>query len=73
MPSTSTISRTIGKVIKPGMKRKDLIAAIRERWPHVSKKKILRSAFEALIKGAGNKTKKIDRGQRGSVKLAPTQ
>ena len=71
MPSTSTISRTIGKVIKPGMKRKDLIAAIRERWPHVSKKKILRSAFEALIKGAGNKTKKIDRGQRGSVNWHP--
>ncbi len=72
MPSTSTISRTIVKVVKPGMKRKDLIAAVRERWPHVSKSKILRSAFEELIRGAGSKTRKTGQNHRGSVQPAPT-
>lgn len=72
MPSTSTISRTIVKALKPGMKRKDLIAVVRERWPHVSKRKILRSAFEALIKSEGSKTRKNGQSHRGSVQLAPT-
>ncbi|WP_156647932.1 hypothetical protein [Methylobacterium sp. Leaf88] len=72
MPSTSTISRRIVKVVKPGMRAKDLIAAVRERWPKVSKKKIRRSAFAALIVRAGKKAGKSGSGERGSVQPAPT-
>ncbi|MBY0256456.1 hypothetical protein [Methylobacterium sp.] len=72
MPSTSTISREIVKVVKPGMKIKDLIAAVRQRWPQVSKKKILRSAFAALIKTAGKKAKKTGSDHHDSVQPTPT-
>jgi hypothetical protein len=72
MPTASAIGRKIVKIVEPGMTPKELIAAVRERWPHVSKKKILRSAFAALIRDSRRKTGKPDQSHRIPAQPTPT-
>lgn len=42
------IAATLWTLVKPGMKPKELCAAMRERHPEASKKEIVRAAFYAL-------------------------
>ena len=48
MSSLQAIAKTLSSVATPGMKRKQLIAAIRKEHPDASKKEIVRAAFYAL-------------------------
>jgi hypothetical protein len=48
MASTKDIAATLWTAVKPGMKPKELYAAVRERHPEASKKEIVRAAFYAL-------------------------
>lgn len=48
MASIEEIASTLRTIVKPGMKPKELRAAVRERHPHVHKKEIVRAAFYAL-------------------------
>lgn len=47
------IVKTLASVATPGMKPKDLIAAVKEKHPDVSKKEIVRAAFYSLTDGNG--------------------
>jgi dTDP-4-dehydrorhamnose reductase len=46
------IAATVTALASPGMKPKDLIAAVREKHPDVGKKAIVRAAFYAAIEQA---------------------
>jgi hypothetical protein len=48
MPSIQEIALALRSIATPGMKPKALRAAIRERYPDVSKKEIVRAAFYAV-------------------------
>ncbi len=48
MPSISEIALALRSIAAPGMKPKALRAAIRQRYPDVSKKEIVRAAFYAV-------------------------
>ncbi|WP_071000771.1 hypothetical protein [Methylobacterium sp. C1] len=48
MPKVETLAATLCDVAVPGMSRKDLVAAVRERHPEVTKKEVVRAAFYAL-------------------------
>lgn len=48
MASIQEIAAALRSIAKPGMKPKALRAAIRERYPDVSKKEIVRAAFFAV-------------------------
>ncbi len=47
MVSIEQLATTLQEAAGPGIARKDLIAAVRERHPKASKKDIVRAAFEA--------------------------
>lgn len=49
------------------MKRKELMAAVQQRWPDASKKKIRRAAFRALIRTADDHTEKTPQHHRDGL------
>lgn len=51
MPSISELADILRQVASPGMKPKELVAAVREKHPDVTKKEIVRAAFFALSDG----------------------
>ena len=51
MSEISTIAATVSTLAAPGMKPKQLIAAVRERHPEATKKQVVRAAFYALTEG----------------------
>ena len=52
MSANRELSVTLQDVASPGMKPKDLVAAVRKKHPHASKKEIVRAAFYALTLGS---------------------
>ena len=52
MATIEQLAATLQGLAGPGIKRKDLIAAVRERHPKASKKEIVRAAFYALTSTA---------------------
>lgn len=48
MTKIDAIANTITSIATPGMKPKDLIAAVKQKHPDISKKEIVRAAFYAL-------------------------
>lgn len=48
MPKIEELAATLQGLAGPGIKRKELIAAVREKHPKASKKDIVRAAFFAL-------------------------
>ncbi|WP_187277356.1 hypothetical protein [Methylobacterium sp. WL103] len=48
MASIAEVAATMRDVVTPGMKPKEIRAAIREKHPEASKKEIVRAAFYAL-------------------------
>lgn len=48
MASIEALADTLRSVATTGMKPKELLAAVRERHPHVTKKEVVRAAFYAL-------------------------
>ena len=48
MTSIEDIAATMRIVVTPGMKPKEIRSAVREKYPEVSKKEIVRAAFYAL-------------------------
>lgn len=53
MAKIDVIAKTLANVAAPGMKPKDLIAAVKEKHPDVSKKEIVRAAFYTLTDSNG--------------------
>ncbi|KQO56429.1 hypothetical protein ASF24_19055 [Methylobacterium sp. Leaf86] len=51
MTSLSELASTLRHVASPGIKPKDLIAAVREKYPEATKKEIVRAAFFSLSDG----------------------
>lgn len=51
MPSLAEIAATLRHVASPGIKPRDLIAAVREKHPEATKKEIVRAAFFSLSDG----------------------
>lgn len=51
MSDIQALAATLRKLAKPDMKRKDLIAAVRDQHPDATKKQIVRAAFYALTHG----------------------
>ncbi|MEG9527353.1 MAG: hypothetical protein MIL41_16565 [Hyphomicrobiales bacterium] len=48
MSKVETIAVTLRELAAPGMSRKDLIAAVRERHPEATRNDVVRAAFYAL-------------------------
>jgi hypothetical protein len=48
MSDMQALAATLRKLAMPDMKRKDLIAAVRDQHPDATKKEIVRAAFYAL-------------------------
>lgn len=48
MATIEQLATTLQGLARPGIKRKELVAAVREKHPNVSKKEIVRAAFYAL-------------------------
>lgn len=48
MSDIQALAATLKKLAKPDMKRKDLIAAVRDQHPDATKKEIVRAAFYTL-------------------------
>ncbi|KMO41374.1 hypothetical protein ACQVP2_35285 [Methylobacterium aquaticum] len=51
MSDIQALAATLRELAKPDMKRKDLIAAVRDQHPNATKKQIVRAAFYALTHG----------------------
>ena len=51
MADVKAIAATLHGLVQPGMTRKDVIAAVRQRFPDTTKKAIKRAALHALIAG----------------------
>jgi hypothetical protein len=51
MASIEALADTLRSVATAGMKPKELLAAVRERHPHATKKEVVRAAFYALTEG----------------------
>jgi hypothetical protein len=49
MSDLQEIARTVSRLATPGIKPKDLVAAVRKRHPDASKKQVSRAAFMAMI------------------------
>ena len=62
MPSISDLATTLRHVASPGIKPKDLIAAVREKYPEATKKEIVRAAFFSLSDGHD-----VNPGQTGEL------
>lgn len=75
MVSIETVAVTLRTIAEPGMRRKDLIAAVREQHPGISKKDVVRAAFFALIEGDSLRDGQAKQlhdfalGERGSVEI----
>lgn len=52
MNDLQAIARTVANLAAPGLKPKELIAAVRKQHPDASKKEISRGAFLAMIQAA---------------------
>ena len=52
MPEIENLAAALRSVATPGLKPKELIAAVRKHHPEASKKEIVRAAFYALTQGA---------------------
>ena len=52
MSDLQTIAKTVSALAAPGLKPKDLIAAVRKKHPDASKKEVSRAAFLAMIQAA---------------------
>ena len=63
MSDIPTIACSINALATPGMKPKDLIAAVREKHPEASKKDVVRAAFYAVITQADADPEKAERIQ----------
>jgi hypothetical protein len=51
MPAITELAETLVRLAKPGMKPKELLAAVREQHPESTKKEVVRAAFYALAEG----------------------
>lgn len=51
MSSISDLAAVLRRVASPGIKPKELVAAVREKHPDATKKEIVRAAFFALSDG----------------------
>lgn len=54
MASIEALADTLRSVATTGMKPKELLAAVRERHPHATKKEVVRAAFFALTESHGS-------------------
>lgn len=61
MATIEQLATTLQRLAGPGIRRKDLIAAVREKHPNTSKKAIVRAAFYALT---SNVEGDVERAQR---------
>lgn len=61
MASIEQLATTLQGLAGPGIKRKELIAAVREKHPKASKKDIVRAAFYALTSAVDGD---VERAQR---------
>lgn len=61
MASIEELAGTLQRLAQPGMKRKELIASVRERHPKASKKDIVRAAFYALTSAVEGDTERARR------------
>lgn len=61
MATIEQLATTLQGLAGPGIKRKELIAAVREKHPKASKKDIVRAAFYALTSIVEND---VERAQR---------
>ena len=52
MSDLQAIAKTVSALAAPGLKPKDLIAAVRKKHPDASKKEVSRAAFLAMIEAA---------------------
>lgn len=52
MSDIHAIAKTVSALVAPGLKPKDLIAAVRKKHPEASKKEVSRAAFLAMIQAA---------------------
>ena len=52
MSDLQAIAKTVASLAAPGLKPKELIAAVRKEHPDASKKEISRGAFLAMIQAA---------------------
>ena len=68
MASIEKLAITLQGLAGPGIKRKDLIAAARERHPEASKKDIVRAAFYALTSGVEGDVERARRLQDFALK-----
>ena|SRR3954454_5735323 len=72
MSDLQEIARTVSTLATPGMKPKDLVAAVRKRHPDASKKQVSRAAFMAMIIAAeadpnrATELQELALGSRGS-------
>lgn len=53
MATIEQLATTLQGLARPGIKRSELVAAVREKHPSASKKDIVRAAFYALTSQAG--------------------
>jgi hypothetical protein len=61
MATIEQLAATLQGAAGPGIKRKELIAAVREKYPKASKKDIVRAAFYALTSAVDGD---VERAQR---------
>jgi hypothetical protein len=61
MATIEQLAATLQGLAGPGIKRKELIAAVREKHPKASKKNIVRAAFYALTSAVDGD---VERAQR---------
>ncbi|WP_041679172.1 hypothetical protein [Rhizobium etli] len=59
MSELARVAKTIDRLVRPGMKPKELIAAVRKKHPNISKKEITRAAFYAVIVAAEQKSDRV--------------
>ena len=52
MSDIQAIAKTVSALAAPGLKPKDLVAAVRKQHPDASKKEVSRAAFLAMIQAA---------------------
>lgn len=61
MASIEELASTLQDLAGPGLKRRELIAAVREKHPKASKKDIVRAAFFALTSSVEGDVERAER------------
>jgi hypothetical protein len=61
MATIEQLATTLQGLAAPGIKRKELIAAVREKHPKASKKDIVRAAFYALTSAVDGDVERANR------------